>query len=74
MPVEQEDRCPHCASFELQLPALVNSFAQDRKKKHINLERRVFFCILYIDRENAGLMNAFGATGYGTVPWISVSP
>ena len=70
---EQEERCPHCAKFEKQLPALTNSFIQDRKNRHENLERRVFFVMLYIDRENDGLMKAFGHSGYGTVPWISVS-
>lgn len=30
--------------------------------------------MLYIDRENDGRMKAFSDTGYGTVPWISVSP
>ena len=56
MPDEQEERCPHCKKFEAQLPAVVNSYVQDRKKRHKNLERRVFFVMLYIDRENDGLM------------------
>ena len=74
MPKEQEERCPHCFKLETQIPALVNSFVQDRKNKHVNAERRIFFVKLYIDRENDGLITAFQATGYGTVPWISVSP
>jgi hypothetical protein len=53
---------------------MVNSFVQDRKNKHVNAERRVFFVKLYLDRENDGLIRAFTDTGYGTVPWISVSP
>ena len=59
MPKEQEERCPHCFKLETQIPALVNSFVQDRKNKHVNAERRIFFVKLYIDRENDGLITAF---------------
>jgi len=34
----------------------------------------VFFVLLYIERENQGVMDAFSAIGYTTVPWLSVSP
>ena len=47
---------------------------EDRKKKHEFMEREVFFTILYIERENQGVMDAFAATGYTTIPWLSVSP
>ena len=55
-------------------PSMVYSFVQDRNTKHEFMERHVFFVILHIERENQGVMDAFSAIGYTTVPWLSVSP
>ena len=67
LPEESMERCKHCLKFEELLPQVHLTFDQ------IKEDRQVFFCTLYIDRDNQGLMDAFEHTGYGIVPLLSVS-
>lgn len=74
VPEEQEERCGQCVLMHEAFPKMVYSFMQDRKKKHEFMEREVFFAIMYIERDIPSVMDAFAATGYTTIPWLSVSP
>ena len=70
---DQKARCEHCITMEVQYNQLVYSFIQDRKKKHEDKERNVFFLLYHLDSQDK--IEVFrDYHHFSTIPILAVSP